>query len=196
MSTSKEEIRRCISRQRLALQIDVARMLGDAARRNLLGMRAYLSAACISCYVSVKNEIDTLGLIAQALEAGKRVGAPVAGARRQLVHRELCSLDALEPAAFGLLEPPESSHEIPPESFDLVVVPGLAFDRHGYRVGFGAGYYDRFLAETSAIRVGLCYAFQVVDSVPSEAHDQPVDFVATDREVHMCRGGVDYGSAR
>jgi len=168
--------------------------MGVAARRHLAGMRAYQGAACISCYVSVKNEMDTLGLIARALGDGKRVGAPVAEAGGHLTHREVSSLDMLEPAGFGLLEPPASAPEIQPRAFDLVVVPGLAFDRGGYRVGYGAGYYDRFLAETRATRVGLCYAFQMLDRVPSETHDQPVDFVVTDSGVHMCREGPDYGS--
>lgn len=93
--------------------------------------------------------------------------------------------DELHRGAFGICEPAENS-PASGISFDLILVPGLAFDRKGARLGRGRGYYDRFLATATGLRVGVCQDFQIVDSVPCEAHDLTMDFVVTPTEMIVC----------
>lgn len=151
----------------------------------LAGREAYRLAGCIACYVSVRNEVHTHSLIDFARVSGKRVAVPVALPNRMLVHREIRSLAELKPSTLGLLEPSgETSRVVPPEAFDVIVVPGLAFDRAGNRIGFGAGYYDRFLSLTPAIKIGLAFDFQLFDRLPADDRDVAMDLVITESEIH------------
>ncbi len=189
MQSHKGQIRRRMLRERLALSPLEVQEHGATVRNLLQKTDVYRSAQCLGCYVSVKNEVDTRGLIRAALQERKRVGVPVTRTAGEMIHRAIRSIADLRPAGFGLLEPPgEGSLEIPPDAFDLIVVPGLAFDRRGNRIGFGAGYYDRFLVRTPALRVALAYDFQVLEHLPTDPHDTPVDFLITEAGVHACSG--------
>ena len=187
----KAVIRREMLGRRSALTPEAAEAMGEVIAGHLMGTDVYRRARCISCYVSVKKEADTHRLIRAALADGKRVGVPVTRAGGRLIHVEIPSLSALEPASFGLLEPPASAGaEIPPADFDLVIVPGVAFDRLGNRIGQAGGYYDRFLPLTSAPKVALAYDFQIAEDLPVDAHDVPVDILVTESGVHSCGNGV------
>ena len=146
---------------------------------------AYRRAAVVHTYVgALDGEVETRDLIARALRGGKRVLCPRAerGPRR-LEHYEIRSLDELEQTALGLWEPnPSRATPADPADADLVLVPGIAFDRRGHRIGYGAGYYDRFLATCGATTVGLAYSFQVREALPHERHDVPVNVIVTEVE--------------
>ena len=151
----------------------------------LTGQEDYRRAGSLAIYVSVRNEVDTHTLIEFSLKSGKRVAVPVAEPNHMLVHREIRSLVELKPSGFGLLEPSdEAGAVVPPDTFDIVLVPGLAFDRAGNRIGFGAGYYDRFLSMTTASKVGLAYDFQLFDRLPTGPRDISMDLVITESEIH------------
>ena len=100
--------------------------------------------------------------------------------------------DPLLPTGYG---PREPSRRIPlePAEVDLIITPGLAFDRRGFRLGYGGGHYDRFLTRVrpDSIRIGLAFSVQLVDRVPEEPSDQKVHFVVTDAEIVDCRDGLD-----
>ena len=88
---------------------------------------------------------------------------------------------------FGIPEPMELM-KVSYKSIDAVIVPGVAFDKNGYRIGFGFGHYDKFLKKTPhAVKIGLAFEFQIVDSVPKEEHDVPVDFIITEKRVIDCK---------
>jgi len=89
---------------------------------------------------------------------------------------------------YGMLEPDASLPVIEPREIDLALVPGVAFDRRGYRLGFGGGFYDRFLPRVTAVKVGIVYAALIVDRVPDDPHDQRVDFLASELGVHQSIG--------
>ena len=139
--------------------------------------------ACI--YISSKpGEVDTQGLIHSALEEGKRVCVPVIEPENaELALVEINSLDNLEPGYFGILEPPNGVRQ-PLDSidWDLAVVPGIAFDRLGHRIGFGKGYYDKLLAAKDSPKVGLAYNFQVVEPFETLPHDVAMDLIITENE--------------
>ncbi len=111
--------------------------------------------------------------------------------QNDIVPFRLRTLDELEPGCMGIPEPKkslrqESGRIVDPQNIELVLVPGLAFDASGNRLGRGAGYYDRFLARLrpSTVLIGLAFECQVFESVPVEPHDRPVDFVVTERTIH------------
>lgn len=144
------------------------------------------TATCIHAYIGGRdNEIDTRPFIQACLNRGQRIFAPrIREGTRTLQHAELHALDDLAPGPFGLLQPPaNAAAPLPP--LDLVVVPGAAFDRRGQRIGYGQGYYDRFLAGTTAYKVGLTYEDLLLDLVPTESHDVAVDAVLTEMAAHF-----------
>jgi 5-formyltetrahydrofolate cyclo-ligase len=137
---------------------------------------AWAGAGTISCFVGVKSEVATLPIIGAALALGKRVGVPVVE-QGKLVLYDLRALDELAPAPFGLLEPRAElrapARVVDPGGVDLFLVPGVAFDRSGGRVGYGKGYYDGLLprARAGVPLIGLGYEVQVVAEVPMGPSD-------------------------
>jgi len=160
----------------------------QAIYEQVVAWSVFQVAHCVACYVSMDNEVDTHRLIASALKMGKQVCVPVTRAKGVMHFQEIFGLDELRPIRFGLLEPVYQAEKVVgPDDLDLVVVPGIAFDRQGNRLGFGGGFYDRFLAQCAATRVGLAYAFQVVDAVPTKGHDIRMDGLITEHEVILCQ---------
>jgi 5-formyltetrahydrofolate cyclo-ligase len=126
--------------------------------------------------------VDTGGLIKAALLAGKRVALPVTDTRRKEIYPRIVIRypEDLTAGPFGIAEPRSSCPVAEPGEIDLIVVPGVAFDAKGFRLGYGEGYYDRFLPLTNGVSVGIAYNFQLVNTVFPEEHDWPVDFVVTE----------------
>lgn len=147
----------------------------------LLLLPQYKESKTLMCYVSFRSEAETRGIIKAALIAGKSVCVPVVE-NGQMYACYISDLDELTPGAYGILEPKEKRKAVP-EDIDLCLVPGAAFDRCGGRIGYGGGYYDRFLQATTAARIALCFDGQVYDVIPSEAHDMKMDLLVTEKEV-------------
>ncbi|MFC4022788.1 5-formyltetrahydrofolate cyclo-ligase [Oceanobacillus longus] len=104
--------------------------------------------------------------------------------QKELIFYELKSFEQLEIVYYNLLEPkPDISKKVKKNSMDLLLVPGLLFDRDGYRIGFGGGYYDRFLKDFTNISASLCSSDQLVDHVPAENFDIPVNYIITEKEI-------------
>ena len=139
--------------------------------------------ACI--YISSKpGEVGTQGLIKSALASGKRVCVPVIDPKDEgLSLVEIQDLENLRPGCFGILEPTDGVRR-PPDSidWDLAVVPGIAFDRLGHRIGFGRGYYDRLLAAKDSPRIGLAFGFQMVEPFETLEHDVAMNLIITENE--------------
>ncbi len=138
------------------------------------------------CYVAIDGEVETRPLLAQALADGKQVAVPVTrprGRRLLAIQIQDPHRDLRKKGPYGIPEPVKiSQREVSVKDLDLVIVPGVAFDRAGRRLGRGMGYFDRFLERVprSVPRVGLAFRFQVVRRLPWEGHDQPVSKVITD----------------
>lgn len=151
----------------------------DIIKAKLFKEEEFKKAKVVMFYVSLKDEVNTLTMVDEALEAGKRVCVPVIiKEEKRLIAGEIRSRqDDLEKQHFGIYQPKAGKvKEVALDDIDLVVVPGIAFDRKNVRLGRGHGYYDRFLSglpkETKAI--GLAFDFQVVDHLPQDSHDIPV----------------------
>jgi len=159
---------------------EARRRKSDVIRRNLFRLAVFRKAKTVLCYVALPYEVGTRRVIERMLEAGKRVLVPRV-VRRSLALSELKDPDQdLAPGAFGVLEPlPHARRPVGVKQIDLVLVPGLAFDRQGHRLGHGLGYFDRLLARLpkTTSRVGVCFDFQLLDRLPVHAHDQAVHAV-------------------
>lgn len=185
----KTAIRAKMRARRKALSLDEAREKSRAAQECVLASREWQEAASVALYMAVRNETGTGLLADNAWETGKRVYFPCT-AKGADGHMTFAACERGGKLVQGWLGIPEPVLE--PEGFlqedagwapDIVIVPGLAFDRSGLRVGMGGGYYDRFLAKESmrnVLRIGLAYAFQVLDRVPAEAWDASMHVIATE----------------
>ncbi len=162
----------------------------DAIGRQVRRLPGFALARTVATYVGVGSEVGTLPLIRTLLAAAQRVVVPwVAAGELHLFLLE--SPDELAPAPYGLLEPSPALRELPgrwvdPTEVDLFLVPGVAFDRAGGRLGHGRGYYDRLLgrARQDAHRVALAYECQLVDAVPMTPADVPMHLVITEDTVY------------
>lgn len=130
----------------------------------------------VHVYISMNDELSTLHLIQKLLEKSILVVCPKTLSNRQLEHRVLQDIQSIEIGIKGTRYPKEPL--VYDGDYDLIVVPGLAFDKNNYRIGYGAGYYDEFLkSQPNAYKIALAYPFQLVNRVPIEHHDQPIDEV-------------------
>ena len=150
---------------------------------NVLALPAVADAATVMAFSSFGSEVDTGPIIERLERDGRRVALPrVEG--RDIVAVAYRSGDVVKPSSFGALEP-AGGEKVAPEEIDVVIVPGLAFDRSGHRVGYGRGFYDRFLGALppDALTVGICFSVQLVDEVPHGRGDRPVGLVVTEHGV-------------
>ena len=184
----KRSLRSRMLKQREGLAPEALSTASRAAQQLLLALPEYAAAGCVALYMAIRGEIDTTLLLERCLQDGKRVLMP-AVCGETMVFRPVDSLTALQPGCFGIPEPDPSGAAHDAAAFDLLVVPGVAFDHAGHRIGFGRGYYDRFLDHDgrSGALVGLCHDFQLIDeNIPVEGHDIRMDKVVTDRRVVSC----------
>jgi len=150
---------------------------------------AVAGGVVVSGYMPMKSEINPLPLLRRLAEAGARLALPVvAGPGKPLIMRAWSFGEPLVAGVWGIRQPPAQAPATEP---DILIVPLLAFDRAGHRIGYGAGYYDMTIAGARARRavsaVGIAFAAQEVDAVPASARDEPLDLVLTEREVIQVR---------
>jgi 5-formyltetrahydrofolate cyclo-ligase len=178
----KQATRQKLLQQRKQLDENTSVELSLRIQRQVLAADCFSHAETLALYSPINNEVRTQTLLTEARSAGKQVCFPrVNGESLQFVAVE--SNSQLQPGAFGVAEPRDGKI-LAPEAIDLLVVPGVAFDREGYRLGYGKGFYDRELARMAGatVSVGLCYEFQLCERLPVEEHDQQLDFVATETQ--------------
>ena len=157
----------------------------DAICQHALELPALRDARCVFCYISSGREVETHRLIRHLMAVGRTVLAPRMDRGTADWIMGLFPVRRwtdLEPGAFNVLQPPVDRSALPEP--DVCIVPGLAFDCRGYRLGQGGGHYDRWLAaHPNVASVGLCLDACLSDALPTEAHDQPVDQVVTESQV-------------
>ncbi len=175
--------------RRSRLAPDLWRAASTAAQQRLLLLPSFRQAAVVALYAPILQEIDTIQLFDAAMAAGKRVLYPQVR-NGYLQFRQVTDLQQLASGAYGIPEPGLSGRDTPLEQADLIVVPGVAFDLQGHRIGFGKGYYDRCLSRLSghATLVGICHDFQLVERVPVEGHDISMQYVVTERRLITIEG--------
>ena len=153
---------------------------------HILKMPEYRDARCVMAYRPIRSEVDLTALIDAALKEGKRVCVPVCLEDGQMDAVAYTGKETLQRNAFGVEEP--AGPVVPPEEIDLMLCPGLAFDANGGRMGYGKGYYDRYLEKVHAFWAGICYTECIVTAVPAQAHDVPMKALVTQAGVMRIGG--------
>ncbi len=176
----KEVIRERMRRRRKTLTYGQVHEKSETIRYKLEGKKAFKEAKTIMMYISAYKEPETLPIIERLLEQGKRVIVPVSSTETNtIVPTYIESLSELTKGAYGIPEP-SIIRPVKKEDIEVIVIPGIAFDMHRNRLGFGKGYYDKFLEDMNAKKIALCYDFQIVDDLPADDHDIPMDLILTE----------------
>lgn len=181
----KAEIRQRRRSVRRAMPHEGRLARSEAITAKVIALPEWERARTVLAFVSMRSEVQTDGLVASARASGKRVAAPrLAPDRVSLELREWREGDELEESGMMFLQPPEDAAPVDDDAIDLVLVPALAADERGHRIGYGKGFYDRLLPRLSrACRVCVIFDFELVQEVPERAGDEPVDVVVTDLRV-------------
>ncbi len=182
----KEEIRAQFLDMRKSMSSQSVNKKSLEIQKRFAGLIEYSEADTIMFYLPIGNEVKTEQAIKKALKEKKRVVLPVIDqSKRNLIPVELKSLNKTRKGAFGIREPVGDKVEI--GDIDIVVVPVVAFDDEGDRLGRGLGYYDNFLRHVKAVKVGFAFDCQKVENVPREEQDAELDKVVTELRVFGCR---------
>ena len=183
-SNTKNSLRKSVLSFRISLDKNDVLSMSDDIFRQFLSIEKIQTSSRFMLYVDFRNEVATGEIISTLLDLDKEVYLPVTLKNdKKLIPKRIFSLDDLVSGAYGILEPNIDAPIIDPSLLDVVVVPGSVFDKNGYRTGYGGGYYDRFLESTDALKVGVCFDFQLVDDVFPENHDKRMNFIITEKEV-------------
>jgi len=191
VAEEKTRLRAEVRSRRYALPPAVLKRWSGLACRRLQTLEWIRRAGRVGCYCSMPGEVDTADFLSWCWSSGKRVCVPAwndAGGSYEWKY--LGPEDRLQRGPWGVPEP-AGTERCPGPELELVVVPGMAFDLEGRRLGHGGGHFDRLLAETAGVRVGLAFEFQVFRRIPAEAHDRRVEAVVTESRVIFCRGETE-----
>jgi len=187
----KKRLRKLIQEKRDSVHPEESMERSLPVMERLWSLPEFREAKTVFFFISFRSEVDTVPMIRQALAEGKRVCLPFTDPQtKEMVASQVLDLDReLRPGNYGILEPREEFlRPVPPEEIDVVVMPGVAFDCCGRRLGYGGGYYDRFLDRCGprALRVAPCFELQLVGEVPCAEHDHRVHVLVTERRVIRC----------
>ena len=188
MLTEKRALRDALLRRAEALSMDYFAEASARMTQLLLRCPVYLESRALFLYVSTAREPDTAGILEDALRAGKAVYVPKCLPGGQMRAIRIESRDDLKPGFAGILEPAEGLPEAAPGDIDLAIVPCVSVARDGRRLGRGGGYYDRFLADSRAVKLCLCFEKLLSGDIPTAAHDVRMDYAATENEIIRCGG--------
>lgn len=184
MIPMKQTIRKKHLEKRKLITKDSLKQKSGKIARFLFKTKEFWNAKTIMAFVSIKNEPETHGIIEEALRQNKKVCVPLTDfSRNEITPVEINGFNELEEKKFGLLEPKNAEKKIPVAEIDLVLVPGIAFDCCGNRIGYGKGFFDRFLEKTGAAKIGLCFEQHLEKELPVEAHDKKMDKIITEKRV-------------
>lgn len=191
VNLDKKVLRKSMISKRKELSIEDKQKKSREIQLKLFNLDIYKDSNFIFTFISTEEEVDTHNIIKDSLKNGKRIGVPVTFPKeRKMIVSEIKDFDnELELGFYNILTPKkEFIREVDPSILDLVLVPGLIFSKNGYRVGYGGGYYDRFLEQTEdVIKVGICFDMQIADEVPIGKYDIPVDYIITEKRIIDCK---------
>lgn len=181
----KAELRKKILDERRAIPVDEWLSKSDKICEQFLNWDLYKNADLVHCYVSIneRKEVNTLPLLRKMLKDGKKTATSITRFEElQLEHSLIESPDDLVPNKWGI---PEPKTIIPVEikELDVIIIPMAAADRKGNRLGYGKGFYDRFLAKTRAVKVGFIFSDFVLDEIPAESFDIRMDYLVTEKDI-------------
>jgi len=185
----KAEIRSLIQKKRNNMHFSEVSEKSRRIKDRLFSTDEFKDAETVLFYISYDNEVYTHEMIQGSLRMKKHIAVPKTDLRtRTIICSSLLKWDDLLSGTYTILEPRQDCvNKISPESFDLVIIPGIAFDCQGNRIGHGKGYFDRLLQKKiHAHRFGLAFELQIVESIPTERHDRTVEKIVTEDRIIIC----------
>ena len=180
----KKEIRKSIIEKRNKIKNKDKTSMDKKIIESFKKEDSYKKARGIFIYIGFGSEINTKVIIEDALKKGKEVYVPKVKGKEMLLIK-IDSLENLVTSSYGILEPIGDNNNFDVDKLDLLVMPGVAFDNSGNRIGYGGGYYDRFLEKnkTNAEKIALAYEFQILNLINNEKHDVKVDKIITEERI-------------
>ena len=184
----KDSLRKNMLKEREDMKVENVSESSNKIIETIMKLPEFMYSNNIMLYLSFNNEVNTYPLVKWCLNNDKKVIVPYCvNSSRQIIPFEINNLTSdLTKSTFGIMEP---KHEILRkaniEDIDLIIVPGVVFDEHCNRIGFGAGYYDRFLPKRvkNTSTIGIAYDYQVINKIPTGVYDVPLDFVITEKRI-------------
>lgn len=153
----------------------------EKIRKRLEETDLFQQASCLALYHAIPGEVQTAGMLEKWYPQKQLLLPLVEGDDLYLLPYQ--GRESLKPGAFGILEPVKPQRPVTKNEMDLIIVPGVAFDRQCNRMGRGKGYYDRLLSDSETPKIGICFGFQLFDSIPAEPFDQKMNLIITENEV-------------
>lgn len=184
VNEQKKQLRKAMLQKRKELSESETAVKNFAIAEKLLSLAKVQSAELILPFVSAKGEVGTREFIARCFDAGKTVAVPRCIDGSNMEFCVIHTFDDLEKGMYGIDEPKEYCEVIKAENAEnsVLIVPALCFDTKGYRLGYGKGYYDRFISRYSGFTVGVCYSEFITDDIPIDEYDRCVDIVITEKQ--------------
>ena len=180
----KQKIRDEVKAQRRELLPEEKLRLDSGVLANVKKMREYKSCSTVFVYVSTAIEVDTKNIIEMAWRDGKRVAVPrCIPETRQMTFHYITSFNDLKPGTFSVLEPSEDAPLADSYNKSIMLVPALIIDKYGYRLGYGKGYYDRYISKYSGLTVGLCYLNNIKNKIFHGRYDKKLDYIITEKYI-------------
>jgi len=191
LKEEKKIIRNKILEVRKAADAGFIHEMSQKIARKITALEAFKKSGIIMAYMDFRNEVATMDLIKFCITHNKKVALPriecsETGLKDIFAYEINDVLSDTEPGFYGIMDPVRKAENlVSPDKIDIVLVPGVAFSEDRYRIGYGAGYYDRFLKKVRAdcIKVGMAFEFQVLEKIPAEEHDVPLDIIITERRI-------------
>lgn len=190
LATEKAEWRKRLSAQRKRYNSDCARRSAEAVASQITALPEWQSANIIASYMAYSGELDLLAADNRARDAGKTVVYPRIVGAGLLEFRHWQPDDAIDHTAYGLAQPTADAMIMATGDIDLFLVPLLGCDQRGIRLGYGGGYYDRALCQATGFLCGVGYAWQYVDTLPGEVHDQRLNAFISDSSIVRFEGAA------
>ena len=186
VKTEKNALRKQYKLLRSELSEEEKQKLDRQICENTQSLASFRYAETVLMYAPTKGEINVMPIAEYALSCGKRIAFPRSNAENHTMDfKYVESLDSLVPGEFGIFEPSEDMPSVIDFSHSICIVPGLVFDKMGYRVGYGKGFYDRFFSNYRETKLGLIYSDFILDSVPRGRFDRRVDILVSERGVKI-----------
>ena len=186
ITEQKNSLRREYREKRRSLSNEQKQARDSAICRYIIDSVSFRFADHILMYAPTANEIDIMPVAEEAIKRGKTVYFPVCNTiDNTMTFRSVSNISQLVAGHYGIMAPPEDApaYTIEDHGASICLVPGLIYDRHGYRIGYGKGYYDRFLAKFNGCKAGIVYSDFIIPTVPRDRFDCSVDIMITERNV-------------
>lgn len=177
----KQYIRQQIKQKTEKLSTRYLRDSEEEIQKQILMLPEFKRAETVFCYISVGKEVSTELILTECFRQGKRVGVPLCTAPGIMEVRQITCMDQLEHGIYGLMEPKRNTPIVEKREIDLGIIPCISADFCGKRLGYGAGYYDRYLSDTEFLKVVLCRKELLWEEIPTDSYDVPMDLVVTEK---------------